>query len=49
MIPLQGMADVNEGNVCCLEYFDTYIFFFGYISQFLAPLETANIAIKMNY
>ena len=56
MIPLQGMADVkdvNEGNGCsnkmALEYFDTYFFFFGYIPHFLAPLETAYIAIKKYY
>ena len=44
------LRSVNEGNVCTnemvLRYFDTDFFFFGYISHFLAPLKTVNIAIK---
>ena len=53
MKSLLGMAmlrSVNAGNVCpnkmVLGYFDSYFFFFGYISHFPAPLKTADIAIK---
>ena len=42
------LRSVNEGNVypnrMVPGYLDSYFLFFGYISNFLAPLSAANIA-----